>query len=230
MTSDSVITLTATDGSSTAVEVDVLASHIETRCSFVRFYDAAETQQDGHIHPQDWALPALLQAPWQSAEPYDRVLETPADTDRSNWRAIDELLSKVEPTWSLEDERADEMYRPAVLALLKRAMSTPWVKAAVATKLLHKKRPNLIPVVDREVWGYYRPTDSQNTYPSASQVCDVMFGNFLGDLRSNSVALGELQDALGRCDGLPPLTKVRLLEMTVWLVRRRRAAVLGSEN
>ncbi len=197
----------------------------------MRFYDAAETSQDDHIHPQDWALPALLQAPWQAADPYDRVIATPPGESSTNWQAIDALLAEVKPTWSLEDEQAAELYQPTVLALMKRAMSTPWVKAAVATKLLHKKRPGLIPVVDREVWGFYRPSGLTNMYPSATQVCDVVFGSFHDDLvdKGNQSALRRLTALLKEADdGLPVLTRVRLLEMTVWLVRRRPEAVTAK--
>lgn len=223
-----VLTLTPSSGTAVSVDVGRLATHIATDCSFIHYYDAAETERDDRIHPQDWALPALLQAPWRAADPYARILQVPDGGEISHWKSIEAYLAKVGTGWSLEDPNA-EVYAPAVLALMQRTMTTPWVKAAVATKLLHKKRPNLIPVIDRELWAFYKPSDLTSVYPSATQVCEVIFGSFFSDLRrpQNHLSLTELQHRLVAHGGLPAIGRVRLLEMAVWLVRSRSGSAIG---
>jgi hypothetical protein len=58
------------------------------------------------------------------------------------------------PDKPLEDTTAEERQRLA--ELIGTMTSWPWVGASLATKTLHKKRPNLIPVLDNQaIFGAY---------------------------------------------------------------------------
>ena len=58
------------------------------------------------------------------------------------------------PDKPLEDTTAEERQRLA--GLIGTMTSWPWVGASLATKTLHKKRPNLIPVLDNQaIFGAY---------------------------------------------------------------------------
>ena len=225
--------IVVTSGSGSEVVVDSAAlSAVILNSEFVYFYDAAEVAEDDLIHPQDWAVPALLQAPFRRFEPF-RLLRGPSDRDPDGltvWQTIERQLAEVKPAWRLDDVRANARFRTQVERLLDVTMATNFVGSAIATKLLHKKRPNLIPIVDQELWAFYKPggglrsaDDGRSAYHALSprEVTDLAFGQVRRDLlrQGNRFALEKVGETVAS-RGAPVLTTLRILELTIWLVRQ----------
>jgi len=108
-----------------------------------------------------------------------------------------------------------------VYGLLHEAVQADGVLVPVATKVLHRKRPRLIPMLDNDVLKYYLQCDpslgSVNQTQNAQYAADVamkVLGAFRNDLMS---ALEEIRSL---CDSLVKngyaLTPVRTLEILIW--------------
>lgn len=105
--------------------------------------------------------------------------------------------------------------------LLGAACSVREVGIARATKVLHRKRPRLVPMLDAIVLGYYfvqlgRPDLAARAKQSATTTEEAMFVMelFRADLEHGQSRLSEISARLER-DGTP-ITTVRLLELLVW--------------
>ena len=103
---------------------------------------------------------------YQPVIPHDRVL--PEDlaitllmNSLAGWRACQSLVEHGQdidltqlPKKSLEETSPEE--RGQVAALITQVAQLPGFAASVATKLLHKKRPALIPILDNQaIFGAY---------------------------------------------------------------------------
>ena len=105
--------------------------------------------------------------------------------------------------------------------LLHAACQVPWVLVPVATKVLHRKRPRLVPMLDNVVLGYYfeqlrrpelvgRSQDKKRAAAAAMPAVEA----FLGDLNAAGPALAPIADSLAATG--TPLTDLRLLELLLW--------------
>jgi hypothetical protein len=90
------------------------------------------------------------------------------------------------------------------------------VHLAVATKILFKKRPRLIPIIDSVIQEHYRSSpqiDGLESDPPSEGVGIMRL--FRDDLLSCQGRIGQLAAALS--DDGKPLTPVRILEALVWM-------------
>jgi hypothetical protein len=106
-------------------------------------------------------------------------------------------------------------------SLLTAAVSIPQVLVPVATKVLHRKRRSLIPMLDQVVLDYYldalgRPDlrsstqDKQRAAPTAMLVVDAL----REDLRAAASDLDDLRRILAN-EGFA-LTSLRILDILLW--------------
>jgi len=109
-----------------------------------------------------------------------------------------------------------------VADLLNAACQVPYVLVPVATKVLHRKRRSLIPMLDTVVSNYYLDSLARPDLRAATQdkkraaaVALVPLEGFRIDLVSAWPELTELRDGLGR-SGFP-VTQLRILEVLVWM-------------
>src|SRR5271157_200696 len=105
--------------------------------------------------------------------------------------------------------------RTEISALVSSFMSIDWVGPAVATKILHLHKPNLIPIIDSHVLLFLTGTDTQNISKSKQvdlvlYAIDVIWKN----LRANRDVLGPLSQDLGTLQF--PLTKLRIHDILTW--------------
>jgi len=108
-----------------------------------------------------------------------------------------------------------------VEGLLAAACEVPGVLVPVATKVLHRKRPHLIPMLDNVVLAHYfgyldRPElvgRSQDKRRAAS-AARVALDAFRADLDQAGLVLADIVGQLA-VEGTP-VTAVRLLELLVW--------------
>jgi hypothetical protein len=106
--------------------------------------------------------------------------------------------------------------------LLHRACQHKGVLLAVATKVLHRKRPNLIPMLDSVVINAYCDAAGRSTLKSRSQegahaasVGAFVLRAFRSDLLNQPRGLDEVRTA---AEGVgAPMTPVRALEVAIWM-------------
>jgi hypothetical protein len=114
-----------------------------------------------------------------------------------------------------------DVYERRVRALLEAAIQVPGVLIPVATKVLHRKRPFLIPMLDNVVIGYYLETSGHSDrWPwsqdksKAAAVASEVLRDFRDDLHALNTEIEALRETL-RVQGYS-LSPVRILELLVW--------------
>jgi len=89
-------------------------------------------------------------------------------------------------------------------------------KLAVATKILHKKRPELIPMLDTQVRLYYeRAFPDRDWRLSLGSLAVALLRSFRDDLVAARQQVSVLRDELVPAGF--PLTHVRVLEALIWI-------------
>lgn len=87
------------------------------------------------------------------------ALNSGLDTRRKLWQvwtnrhSIEQALTRIPAVATLDQ---DSVPWEELRELMDACCATPGVKWAVATKVLHKKRPGLIPIYDRHMWTFYQ--------------------------------------------------------------------------
>jgi Family of unknown function (DUF6308) len=141
---------------------------------------------------------------------------------RSVHRALaescDPLLARLPTTATLLDADAPIQQ---VCDLLHAAVQAPNVLLSSVTKVLHRKRPALIPMLDNVVLGYYMRSLGQARLWSKTQdkrhaaaVGQTVLNAFRADLLATQDSLERLRGEIAH-HGYP-LTLVRVLEILVW--------------
>ena len=169
-----------------------------------RYYDVVDTIGDDEITPIDVLAASALQPglgrsdlAW-FAEHDDYLRDWLSDVPRDVWLrdADDGLLARL-------DELA-EWDTPVQLSLL--------------TKVLHRKRPRLIPLLDRSIIDWYRPITGERQAAAA-------WAPLLRALRAD---LGDENALLLAIIGVPlngelprPVSHVRMLDIMIWMETQR---------
>ena len=93
------------------------------------------------------------------------------------------------------------------------------VKGSLLAKVLHRKRPSLIPLFDSRVRDFYRSDLAVPPAPRGERTfreyMEMLIPLIQEDLRENAEEFGRLA-ALAPPDG-PPLTPLRVLDIIVWM-------------
>jgi len=174
-------------------------------------YDGAPVAQDAKLTLLDILVSVSMNS----------RLDT-ADKVKSVWDSRDSVekgLNLVPGGVSLTDENVPW---DGLKVLFDVFCAVRYVKEAVATKILHRKRPALIPIIDSIVAAYLN--DSRTcSLPRAISIGDRLVGNMrcfreqlLGCL-SQITALCEMAALEHR-----PITPVRALEILIWTAREPR--------
>ncbi|HEY3374928.1 MAG TPA: DUF6308 family protein [Candidatus Aquicultor sp.] len=185
---------------------------------FLHFYDAADVKQDNEISPQDWTVSILLNGVpnWKNVR--DALWD---EGTKSKWHEVNAKLEQVDAGWHLTDEAASE-YEVRFKALLTEMLTVNGIGSPIAIKILHKKRPNLIPVVERIVAQFYLgwSLTSQDNVQQVESASSIIFNHFRNDLvlDSNQAAIAKIQNRISSGDNGFSLTDVRILELAIWLL------------
>lgn len=117
--------------------------------------------------------------------------------------------------------RSDAAETETVRRLLHAAVVVPGVLVAVATKVLHRKRPSLIPMMDSVIVGHYRNSSGEKWLAAAwedqRRAADAgirVMELFRTDLQATKEQLDTLVTKL--TDAGYPMTPVRALELLIW--------------
>lgn len=88
---------------------------------------------------------------------------------------------------------------------------------SLLTKVLHRKRPWLIPMIDREVIDWYRPLTGQRR---AVDAWSPLLHHLADDLRTNRDPLAEFRFVLYMLHGLS-LSDLRTADIVIWMGGQR---------
>ncbi len=89
------------------------------------------------------------------------------------------------------------------------------VRGTIVSKVLHRKRPDLVPIYDSRIFEAYTAPGVISRYERSWQdFIALLCGQMREDLRAEAEAFGELQEAAA--DAGAELTRLRILDILVW--------------
>lgn len=176
----------------------------------VQRYDCVNPSNLGKITREDIKLANIMGA--RFGNPYSRNI---VNRDISFVPYNLDLITMPTPNWNL--------CKQAIKEPLQNLLDLPGVACAVLTKMIHRKRPNLIPVCDaivaEDVLGTGIDKKNANTI--------LMTMETLRDVgQKNLRALGQIRDFLVVKNGLPDLSNLRMLEVLYWMEKTDRYRLL----
>jgi len=174
-------------------------------------YDGVPVLQDNHLRVTDISLSTMMNS---------RIAGHTGALLYRGRESVESGLSKIPAGLDLLDVvRGDDIPGAEGICQAIVGMSQiPRVKLSVATKILHKKRPGLIPILDPVVESHYFP-----------QWCQPIPGRGWGeyavalirvvhqDMLSVAVELRELEYELEEAGA--PMTPCRILNVLTWIAR-----------
>jgi hypothetical protein len=172
--------------------------------SSYRNYDLADVQEDDVLTEADISVANAMIArmsPEVIARIYQRV------------PVINAALAQVPRRASLAEPPSSIPWQ-AIEELMRAMQRIPEVKLARQTKVLHKKRPALIPILDSVVATYLRRVDGLRRTGDPAREAVELIQSFKRELDANLPALRALQGELRRRD--IDLTECRLLDLFLW--------------
>ncbi len=186
--------------------VDDLVCFINTNPS-VNFYDGSGVLTNSKLEPLDWAVSTLLQAPIRLNASFNDLLKK----NRQMWIACEAALEEIPNDIPLRSAAALRQ-KGNIESAFKAFMSPKGIKSSIAAKILHRKRPELIPVIDDFVFRVL--TDSKKGCTlTPNRMTSIIFENFRQQLIKNERELSEVAKLLN-----PPifLSPVRILDIAIW--------------
>ena len=183
---------------------------LETALEFVeqdgsyRGYDLAAVEQDDVLTEADIRVANAMIArmsPRVIADIYSRA------------PAIDAALARIPVSASLVAP-ADAVPWPGLEELMRAMQGIPEVKLARQTKVLHKKRPALIPILDSVLETYLRRVDGLKRTGDPAHDAVELIRSYKRELDAALPALQALREELRR-RGID-LTECRLLDLFLW--------------
>jgi hypothetical protein len=183
------------------------------------YYDAVSFTDPYRIEPIDvmvtWAVNSNI---YEKKAKYDDPASKLRDVHQGVARNCNRHLTEI-------PEQADLLSFDPSLETFERliadAMLVKWVGVAVATKILHRKRRNFIPMLDSYAMKHYlSPVERTvlDTWPR-EKTGDIQLAleatrGFRDDLRQSLPVIQALQESLRSASF--ELTPVRILEILVW--------------
>jgi hypothetical protein len=174
------------------------------------YYDAIPSLDPWHISPVDVMVTVAMNSFVNRADLVRSV-------HRGMAAACDPLLARIP-----EDANLRSFELRQLQELLHAAVQTRGVLIAVATKVLHRKRRSLIPMLDAVVLKYYATVTEQpkllayavENKSKAAEAATVLLKTFRDDLIATTEPIEELRSEL-RSSGFD-ISAVRLLELLIW--------------
>lgn len=183
--------------------------------SFVRqwypMYDGVPVLQDNRLHVTDIALSTMMNS---------RIGGTTGALLHRARHTIESGLAKIPAGLDLLDVVAgDEIPGAAGISEAIAGMAAvPRVKLSAATKILHKKRPGLIPILDTVLEAHYFPKWVQPVpgHGWGDYTVSLIKAVHL-DMLSAAVELRDIEYELEEAG--TPLTPCRILNVIMWIAR-----------
>jgi hypothetical protein len=188
------------------------------------YYDALPSADPNRIEPLDVLATVAMNSQVDTAKKVRQVHEGVASR-------CDPLLPSIPEDANLLDF---ETWRKPLRDLLDAAVQTHGVLVATATKVLHRKRRFLIPMLDSVVLRHYLATNPasfrvcvESDYKSraADGAMDAVVA-FHDDLVAAQAEIEAIRQSLAQQGYL--LSPVRILEVLVWTEREQRGGYRAS--
>lgn len=168
-----------------------------------RYYDLVETEPD-LVGPVDVLAAAALHPGLSRA---DLTYFSDHAERLSNW------VASLPRDVRLRDSSDDVIGQMAELTAWEDAPSV-----ALLSKVLHRKRPELIPLVDRHVLDWYRPITGERSAAGAWRpLLEALRADLDGE---NAVLLAIMKVELDKMLRRGP-SHLRMLDITIWMTSRR---------
>ena len=176
------------------------------------YYDAIQSTHANRIEPIDVLVTVAMNSYVNNAVMVHRVHQGMATN-------CDRLLPTLPEDANLVDL---ERWRDPLRELLHAAVQTKHALVPVATKVLHRKRRSLIPMLDNVVVRHYLNTDAHRALlpgtqdkARAADIAMTALDLFRTDLVHAEGAIDDLRESLDQ-HGFE-LSQVRVLEVLVWM-------------
>lgn len=183
---------------------DLLRGYMEYRYPL---YDGVEIATDNHLGPMEMALSIMLNS---------RISGNIAHSIWMIHKEVDAGLAGIPNVNLIGVGRGEEIPgRDGIDRVVKSMCDLPRVKLSTSTKILHKKRPGLIPILDglieRHYWNRSRETYGKLNW---GEYAVAMMKDFHKDLLGVEKPVRELADRMR--DLNTPVTECRILEVLMW--------------
>jgi hypothetical protein len=184
---------------------DVLLDYIDVRNGFAfPSYDRLVTNGSAELVDADLLAPALIGA----------------EVDRGRFALLREMLPALTgvatlPQVAIED--ADGAAIDAVADLFAVLDEAPYagkgVRGTILSKVLHRKRPDLVPLYDSRIFESYTAPGAipRAAHRSWREFLQLLCSQMRDDLRAEQAAFDELVQIAGG-----ELTRLRILDILVW--------------
>jgi hypothetical protein len=186
---------------------DVLLDYVDVRNGWsYPAYDTLETNGSATLVDGDLLAPTLMGV----------------HVDGGRFSLLREMMPWLEavaelPAVALEDADDDHVLCVAGLfgILDEPRYAGRGVRGTIVSKVLHRKRPDLVPIYDSRIFEAYTAPGVISRYERSWQdFIALLCGQMREDLRAEAEAFGELQEAAA--DAGAELTRLRILDILVW--------------
>jgi hypothetical protein len=174
--------------------------------AFVCFYDGAAVASDNNVQPIEWAVATLLQASIRRYQPFIDLVAN----NKSQWCMCNKSLELLGADLELESDEAMQR-RDQMAACFDAFMRPNGIGASIAAKILHKKRPRLIPVMDNYVCTVLNGRSNRSL--TGTNITDIIYEKFRPQLRNNRDPLKYVREHM---IGGITLSSARLLDIAIW--------------
>jgi hypothetical protein len=146
-----------------------------------------------------------------------------AEVDRGRFALLREMLPALAGVADLPQvpiEEADDAAIAQVADLFAVLDQAPYagkgVRGTILSKVLHRKRPDLVPLYDSRIFESYTAPGAieRSTHRSWREFMSLLCAQMRDDLQAEATAFDELVGVAGDAGAL--LTRLRILDILVW--------------
>jgi flagellar biosynthesis regulator FlaF len=172
-------------------------------------YDGIQYGNSNEINVVDIAITVMMNS---------RISGNTASEILRHSNAINNLLRQIPDDFDLSQNDLNDEIRNNLQQLINTFCEINRVRLAIATKILHRKKPKLIPMFDNVVENFYRQR-YRRRIPSnnCGRKFIALLQYFQNDLRYQQIIqeIIEMENRLQEQETL--LTRVRILEGAIWV-------------
>ena len=147
------------------------------------------------------------------------------------WKAkprVDRLLARIPANISLTDPNVPWREIEELIDAFGRQGATKYVLWAVSTKVLHKKRPHLIPVLDDAICAFLFQELSGLSWSNSSGAAFIQYlAAFRNHLNRDYAVILDLQFRMEERGW--PVSVVRILELLIWIANSKGGGEYRNE-